>query len=61
MYTDMEKPFDRINRNVLVDKLKSFGFDEPLISWFHLFILGRTEIIKHGNYFSLNKSMLLQK
>jgi len=51
-YTDMERAFDRINHKLLISKLESYRFPEPLISCFHSFITGRTQVIKHGNHLS---------
>lgn len=42
IYADMEKAFDRINNKLLIHQLKTCGFTEPLNSWFHLFLSGRT-------------------
>lgn len=52
IYTDMEKAFDRVNHKLLINKLKTYGFTEPLLSWFYSFISGRTQIVKYKNYIS---------
>lgn len=48
----MEKVFDRINHKLLTNKLKMYGFSEPLISWFYSFISDRTQIVKYKNHIS---------
>lgn len=48
----MEKAFHRINDRLLVNKLKMYGFTEPLISWLYWFISGRTQTVKYKNYLS---------
>lgn len=48
----MEKAFDRVNHKLLINKFKTYGFTEPLLSWFYSFISGRTQIVKYKNYVS---------
>jgi len=48
----MENAFDRINRKLLIHKLKIYGFTEPLLSWIYSFISGRIQIVKYKNYIS---------
>jgi len=40
----------RINRKLLFDKLKMYGFTELFISWFKFFISGRAQTVKYFNY-----------
>jgi hypothetical protein len=35
-----------------INKLKMYGFTEPLLSWFYSFISGRSQIVKYKNYVS---------
>lgn len=52
IYTDMEKAFNRLNHKLLINNLKTYGFTEPLISWFYSFFTNRTQIVKYENYLS---------
>lgn len=35
IYTHLEEAFDKVDYNLLLLKLKSYGFYDPLLSWFH--------------------------
>jgi len=35
IYTDFEKPFDKINHTLLMHKLETVGILNPLLSWFN--------------------------
>lgn len=48
----MEKASNMSNHKLLINKLKSYTYAEPLSSWYHLIISERTQIIKYGNHFS---------
>lgn len=50
IYTDtISKVFDSINHEILFNKLKSFGFSNPLLSWFRSFLTNRIITVKHLN------------
>lgn len=52
IYTDFVKAFDRISHVVLLQRLKSFGFDGTLLLWFQDYLRDRTQVVKVGNAFS---------
>ena len=52
VYTDFKKAFDRIDHNLLISKLKGYGIQDPLLSWFSSFLTERFQIVKFNNYFS---------
>lgn len=50
VYTDFSKAFDRVNHQILVKKLQSFGFSGSLLLWFQSFLSNRIQIVKHLNF-----------
>jgi hypothetical protein len=38
VYTDFEKAFDRVDHNLLIEKLKNYGINNPLLSWLNSFL-----------------------
>ena len=51
-YLDFSKAFDRINLNILVQKLIAIGAQAPLIKWICNFLSERTQRVKIGDSFS---------
>lgn len=49
VYTDFEKAFDKVDHNLLIEKLKNYGINNPLLSWFNSFLKNRFQIVKNGN------------
>ena len=52
VYTDFSKAFDRVSHDILIHKLKMFGLDDPLLSWFRSYLSQRTQIVRIGNFYS---------
>lgn len=52
IYTDFKKAFDRIYHNILISKLKCYGIQNPLLSWFPTFLINRYKIVKYNDFFS---------
>jgi len=52
VYTDFEKAFDKVNHNLLIGKLKHYGINNPLLSWFNSFLKNRFQTVKYGNVYS---------
>jgi len=52
VYTDLEKAFDRIDHQLLIKKLGSVGFNNPLLSWINSFLTNRIQIVKYENFTS---------
>ena len=50
IYTDMSKPFDKLNHEILVIKLESCGINGPLLNWFKSYIHNRGQYVKIKNY-----------
>ncbi|XP_075157713.1 uncharacterized protein LOC142230979 [Haematobia irritans] len=46
IYTDFSKAFDKVNHALLLHKLDMIGFSEPLLRWFHSYLIGRTQYVK---------------
>lgn len=40
---DFTKAFDRVNYNILFNKLKKYGFDDNAINWFRTYLVGRKQ------------------
>lgn len=51
-YIDFKKAFDRIDHNLLISKLKCYGIQDPLLSWFSSFLTERFQIVKYNDFFS---------
>lgn len=49
IYTDLAKAFDRVNHNILLEKLKSFSFDEDLIIFLKSYLTNRPNFVKFNN------------
>lgn len=52
IYTDFSKAFDRVNHDILLRKLNILGIDEPMLSWFRSYLLGRTSKVVVNGYSS---------
>lgn len=55
VYTDFSKAFDSVNHNVLIHKLKCFGFHSSMLRWISSFLRNRVQLVKldsiHSNPF----------
>lgn len=50
---DFTKAFDRINYNILLCKLKKYGFDDQAIKWFESYLVGRKQsVVTNKTYHS---------
>ena len=54
---DLSAAFDTLNADILVAKLKIYGFDDNTCAWFNSFLNGRIQQVKIGSTLS-NKSVL---
>ena len=52
IYLDYEKAFDKIPHEILIAKLKLFGFDEELCTLFVSYLENRSQIVNVDDYFS---------
>ncbi|CAH2106212.1 unnamed protein product [Euphydryas editha] len=52
VYTDYSKAFDRINHNILLDKLFNAGIRGDLLRWFSSYISNRSQAVVLNNYSS---------
>lgn len=52
IYTDFSKAFDKIDHNVLLQKLADVGVDGNLLLWFKSYITNRTQAVAIGNVVS---------
>ena len=52
IYLDFRKAFDSVPHKRLVEKLKSYGIQSPLICWISSFLSDRYQLVKIGNSFS---------
>ena len=46
---DMTKGFDTISHKVLLHKLRYYGFNENVISWFNSYLSERTQFVKYNS------------
>ena len=52
IYLEFAKAFDSVCPTKLVAKLKTFGIDDPLISWFYSYLTERRQRLVISGYFS---------
>ena len=52
IYMDFEKAFDKVNHEVLIHKLKSFGFSNSLTTLFADYLRNRRQVVKYGPAYS---------
>ena len=52
IYLDFVKAFDSVCPAKLVSKLKTFGIDDPLLSWFYSYLTGRGQRVVINGTFS---------
>lgn len=50
IHTDFKKAFDRLCHNLLIRRLKQFGFDGILLVWFESYLRGRPQFVKFNNF-----------
>lgn len=49
IYTDLAKAFDRVNHNVLLEKLKSFSFNNDLLKFLESYLTNRINFVRFDN------------
>src|SRR5436190_17300219 len=54
IYTDFAKAFDRIDHGILINKLQSFSFSDPLISLLSSYLYQRKLFVQHNGHSSFN-------
>jgi retron-type reverse transcriptase len=52
IYTDFSKALDKINHNVLLNKLDAYGFSQKLLTLFQSYLTGRTQAVVYNGYTS---------
>ena len=52
IYLDFARAFDSVCPAKLVSKLKTFGIDDPLLSWFYSYLSGRRQRVVINGTFS---------
>lgn len=52
IYTDFAKAFDKLNIDILLSKLSSFGLSGSILSWFETYLKDRKQCIKFGGAIS---------
>lgn len=50
--TDYSKAFDKVNLNLLIEKLRAFGISDPLLSWFLNYLTIRKQIVKYKSTYN---------
>ena len=53
---DLQKAFDTINHNILLEKLKIIGFGDDTVNWFHSYLTDRAFLVStERKYSSISK------
>ena len=48
---DLQKAFDTLDHKILLDKMKSIGFSDKIIKWFHFYLKNRSVFVSLGTAF----------
>lgn len=54
IYTDLSKAFDKLDHQILLSKLPSFGFDNHAINFFKSYLSGRVQFVRVGDFKSVS-------
>lgn len=54
IYTDFSKAFDRLDHNILLNKLSDIGFSSSLLSFFHSYLSGRKNYVAYSGFRSVD-------
>ena len=49
---DLQKAFDTIDHNILLEKLKALGFCDDTVNWFHSYLTDRAFLVSIENKYS---------
>ena len=49
VFLDFKRAFETINRNLLLHKMKRYGFGEKILKWFKEYLADRTQVTKYGD------------
>ena len=49
---DLQKAFDAIDHDILLQKLYAIGFSKHSVNWFRSYLINRTFLVNLGNAFS---------
>ena len=55
---DFSKPFDLVNHNILLHKLKVYKFSEQTLALLKSYLLGRTQEVRTGKFNSEKRNIL---
>lgn len=57
LYTDFTKAFDRVNHQILLNKLEEFEIPMNLLKWLGSYLTGRTMFLEMGKVYLGNLSL----
>ncbi len=46
LFIDLTTAFDTVNHNILLDRLRSVGLSDNVVSWFNTYLKGRTQCVQ---------------
>lgn len=49
IYSDFAKAFDQVSHNLLLQRLKNYGIDGDLLSWFSSYLIDRSQLVVIGS------------
>lgn len=57
LFADFSKAFDRVPHNILIRKLRTFGFDDTSLAWFADYLTNRRQFVRIGTHDSQSFSV----
>jgi retron-type reverse transcriptase len=55
VFVDLSKAFDTVDHNLLLGKLKSFGFSDQVTCWIRSYLSDRSQVTRVDNKYSFFK------